>query len=721
MRLDQSAQWQQQPSGFGGPPVHGQPPMPPQPPRGRAWYNPLRWGWRRIALAFIALLMLIIAWLAVTAPLSKSLQPVAAPSLTLLSAEGEPIARRGADIRAPVRIADLPKHVPGAFIAIEDRRFNSHLGISPRGIARAAWRNLGAGGVTEGGSTITQQLAKISFLSSERTMARKGQEMLIAFWLEAWLDKEQILERYLSNVYLGDNVYGLRAAAHHYFSVPPEKLNVAQAAMLAGMVKAPSRLAPTKNYKLARERGRLVIAAMIQEGIITNAEARKLKPARLKVEKQGASVPTGTYFADWVLPAARARGNEEEAYGAQTVQTTLESRLQKMALATVRKSGLGSAQVALVAMRPDGRVVAMVGGKDYARSPFNRATQARRQPGSAFKLFVWLAALRSGMDPDDQIADRPLRIGDWQPKNYENRYRGTLSLRDALAVSSNVASVRLAQRVGTENVIRTARDLGVTSPLNANPSLALGTSGITLLELTSAYAAVAAGAYPVRPVGLEDEQQSWWQSIWKRGVAAAGTSGDPNFDEMRDMLGAVVQQGTGRAAALSVPAYGKTGTTQDSRDAVFVGFAEDLVVGVWIGNDDNSPLPGGMAGGGMPARIWRDFTAQAVGTRPAQPTAPPISAPVVQASEGNASVTLPVEGMDIGVSVDQNGFTVSAQPSEPAPQPAPRDPSLPQEDFPDATLPTVPPPAGRDREAPRDRDRERPRDDAGRGPGGTGA
>jgi penicillin-binding protein 1A len=273
--------------------------------------------------------------------------------------------------------------------------------------------------------------------------------------------------------------------------VPPEKLSVAQAAMLAGMVKAPSRLAPTKNYKGARERGRLVIAAMIDQGMISNAEARKLKPAKLKVEPKGANVPTGTYFADWVLPTARAREDDEEAYGAQTVQTTLESRLQKTALATIRKAGLGSAQVALVAMRPDGRVVAMVGGKDYARSPFNRATQARRQPGSAFKLFVWLAALRAGMDPDDQIADRPLRIGSWQPKNYENRYRGTLTLRDALAVSSNVASVRLSQRVGMENVIRTARDLGVTSPLNTNPSLALGTSGITLLELTSAYAAVA--------------------------------------------------------------------------------------------------------------------------------------------------------------------------------------------------------------------------------------
>ncbi|HEY0028695.1 MAG TPA: transglycosylase domain-containing protein [Allosphingosinicella sp.] len=719
--MDQIAQWQQQPSGSGGsnafpPPPHGQPPHG-KPPRSRAWYNPLRWGWRRIALAFIALLMLLIAWLAITAPLSKSLQPVAAPSLTLLSADGVPIARRGADIRAPIVLAKLPAHVPNAFIAIEDKRFRSHLGVSARGIARAAWRNVGAGGVKEGGSTITQQLAKISFLSNERTMTRKGQEVLIAFWLEAWLDKEQILERYLSNVYLGDNVYGLRAASHHYFSVPPEKLNVAQAAMLAGMVKAPSRLAPTKNYKQARERGRLVIAAMIDQGFITNAQARALKPAKLKVEAQGANVPTGTYFADWVLPAARARGDVEEAYGAQTVQTTLDSRIQKMALQTVRKAGLGSAQVALVAMRPDGKIVAMVGGKDYARSPFNRATQARRQPGSAFKLFVWLAALRSGMDPDDQVADRPLRVGNWQPKNYANKYRGTLSLKDALALSSNVASVRLSQKVGMENVIRTARDLGVTSPLNANPSLALGTSGVTLLELTSAYAAVAAGAYPIRPVGLEDEERPWYQRMWDKGVA--GASSDPNFDEMKEMLGAVVQQGTGRAAALSVPAYGKTGTTQDSRDAVFVGFTDDLVVGVWIGNDDNSPLPGGMAGGGMPAKIWRDFTAQAVGSRAAAPTAPPIAAPVqVQATDANASVTLPVEGLDVGVSVDANGFTISAEPTDPGARRAPEDEPVPEDELPDVILPDGPPTGGRDRDTVRERDRERARDDAGRGTGG---
>jgi len=687
MRLDQTAQWQPTPAQYQAP---GGPPQtpPPGPPR-RAWYNPLRWGWKRLVLAVLALFMLIVAWLAITAPLSKSLQPIAAPSLTLVSAEGDPIARRGADIREPVKIADLPKHVPAAFISIEDRGFRDHMGISIRGITRAAWRNLTAGGVREGGSTITQQLAKISFLTPDRTAGRKAQEVLIAFWLESWLSKDEILERYLSNVYLGDNTYGLRAASHHYFSVPPEKLSVTQAAMLAGMVKAPSRLAPTRNYKLARARGKIVIATMVRDGVLTQREANRLKPPRLKVEREKV-VPTGTYFADWVLPMARARG--EVGYGDQEVQTTLESRMQKLALQTVRRAGLGRAQVALVAMRPDGRIVAMVGGRDYARSPFNRATQARRQPGSAFKLFVYLAALRSGMTPDTPIADTPLRIGDWQPRNYGDQYRGTLTLRDALALSSNVAAVRVSERVGRRNVIRAARDLGVRSPLNDNPSLALGTSGTTLLELTSAYAAVAAGAYPVQPKGLEDEEKPWWQRMWNQ---ATGTSSDPAFDELREMLGAVVDQGTGRGAALAVPAFGKTGTTQDSRDALFVGFTQDLVVGVWVGNDDNSPLAGQMAGGGLPARIWRDFMTQAVGTAPAKALAPPLQAPV--STEGlNGSITLPIEGTgyEVGVQVDENGVVVSAQPGEEAPA------DLPEDERPIPTIIAPPAPPAPDDEPP---------------------
>src|SRR3954471_14122941 len=652
MRVDQTAQWQPAPGDFPSGPGPGGPAQPPREPP-PSWRRRLFAGLRfkHIFFGTLALFMLIVAWLAITAPLSKSLQPIAAPSLTLISAEGDPIARRGADIRAPVVLARLPKHVPAAFVSIEDRGFYSHMGISLRGIARAAWRNVGAGGVREGGSTLTQQLAKTSFLSSERTMGRKAQEVLISFWLEAWLTKEEILERYLSNVYFGDNVYGLRAAAHHYFSVEPEQLSVAQAAMLAGMVRAPSRLAPTHNLQLARNRAKVVIGAMVRDGALTARQARALKPASLRVERQRA-VPTGTYFADWVLPAARARVEQEgdDAYGQQTVPTTLESRLQKAALQSIRNAGLGKAQVALVAMRPDGKVVAMVGGKDYSRSPFNRATQARRQPGSTFKLFVYLAAMRAGMSPDDPIEDKPLKIGDWQPKNSGGRYRGTLTLRQAFALSSNVAAVRLSEQVGRANVIRAAHDLGVTSPLADNPSLPLGTSGVTLLEMTSAYAAVPARAYPVPPHGLGDPEKPWWQRMWSNYTG--GQTRDGSFDEMKDLLSAVVQQGTGRGAALQVPTYGKTGTSQDNRDAIFIGFAGDLVVGVWVGNDDNSPL-GQVAGGGLPARIWRDFTAAAVGASPAQVAAPPPVEEPVEAT-GNLSFDVPLgnSGFQLGIDVN---------------------------------------------------------------------
>jgi penicillin-binding protein 1A len=699
MRVDQSAQWQQMPGDYSGPSGPGMPPPPggPVPPQRPWWRRRLATvRLRHVLLAVLAVFMLIIAWLAITAPLSKSLQPIAAPSLTLLSAEGDPIARRGADIREPVQVAKLPKYVPAAFVSIEDRGFYGHWGISIRGIGRALWRNVRGGGVREGGSTITQQLAKTSFLSPQRTVGRKLQEVLIAFWLEAWLSKQQILERYLSNVYFGDNVYGLRAAAEHYFSVPPERLSVAQAAMLAGMVKAPTRLAPTAHLRLARARAAVVIGAMVRDHVITAAQARAMKPASVNVEDDDEEVPTGTYFADWVLPSARSQ-DESEAYGAREVQTTLESKLQKLALQTVRTAPLGKAQVALVAMRPDGRVVAMIGGKDYSRSPFNRATQARRQPGSTFKLFVYLAAMRSGMHPDDTIEDAPLKIGKWQPKNYGDQYRGSLSLRDAFAFSSNVAAVRLSEKIGRANVIKAARDLGVTSPLNDNPSLPLGTSGITLLEMTQAYAAVAAGSYPVRAHGLDDPDKPWWQRMWH---TYAGTTSDSAFGEMKDLLSAVVQKGTGRAAALQTPVFGKTGTSQDYRDALFIGFTQDLVVGIWVGNDDNSPL-GKVAGGGLPAQIFRTFVSGATGAAPANVPPPTVEeAPPIDEGDANFAIPIGDSGYDAGVRVNGDGVRVDVQPSPDG------GPDRGPPDRHDPPLVNVPPPpqGGRDRPPPPDDD-----------------
>ncbi|WP_448658978.1 transglycosylase domain-containing protein [Sphingomonas sp. CJ99] len=568
-----------------------------------------RWvTWRNLSRAAglgLFLVVLAIGWLAFTAPLSKSLEPPVPPSITLLSAEGTPIARSGARIEDPVDAAALPEHVVNAFLAIEDRRFRSHWGVDPRGILRAVIHNSFSDGRSQGASTITQQLAKNAFLNSDRTFTRKAREVLIAFWLEAWLTKDDILSRYLSNVYFGDNVYGLRAAARHYFSRSPERLTTAQAAMLAGLVKAPSRLAPTSNLAGARERQSVVVGAMVDAGFLTQAEGDAVQPARLRVERSD-TLPTGTYFSDWVLPEARDRAGGVE--NGVEIKTTLETRIQRAAEGAVRSARLTKAQVAIVAMRPDGRVVAMVGGKDYRANQFNRATAANRQPGSTFKLFVYLAALRSGMRPDDRVEDTPLTIAGWSPKNDGGRYRGSMSLEGAFAWSSNVAAARLTNEVGPRAVIRAARDLGVTTPIPAEATIALGTPSVSLLELTAAYAAIAAGEYPVKPRGLAETGEAGWLDRLTGGRRSIGSR---ELEDMRQLLRAVVDKGSGSAARLPVPVYGKTGTTQDNRDGWFIGYAEGLIVGVWLGNDDNSPNPG-LSGGGLPARLWADVMRRAV-------------------------------------------------------------------------------------------------------------
>ncbi|HEX7822908.1 MAG TPA: PBP1A family penicillin-binding protein [Sphingobium sp.] len=590
------------------PPADGAFPLAPNAPQPVVHFRP---RWRKyghtaawIVAGLLAILMLSAIWLAITAPLSRSLQPNVPPSITLETADGQFITRKGANVGEPVKIADLPTHVPQAFIAIEDRRFYSHWGIDPRGIARAMWSNLRAGGVRQGGSTITQQLAKGAFLTADRTAGRKIREVMIAFWLEAWLTKDQILERYLSNVYFGDNVYGLRAAARHYFNRPPESLTVSQAAILAAVLKAPSRLAPTQNLAGARARAALVTQAMVKAGFLTAAERAALKPARLTIAPVAEST-SGTYFSDWVLPEARDRAGS--VYGVQTIATTLDSNIQRIVARAARRAPLGGAQVAIVVMRPDGTVLAMVGGKDYQQSAFNRATQARRQPGSTFKLFVYLAAIRAGMTPDDLVDDSPITEGEYRPSNHDGRYRGKITLRQAFAASSNVAAVRLAQKVGIKAVIRAARDLGITSPLPENYSIALGSSGVSLIELTQAYAAVAGDRYPVLAHGLPEKEQSWFTSLLDRQSSFS----DDQLAMLRDLLASATRGGTGHRAALHTATFGKTGTTQDNRDALFVGYAGGLVTAVWVGNDDNSPLPG-VSGGGMPARIWRDIMVTAV-------------------------------------------------------------------------------------------------------------
>jgi penicillin-binding protein 1A len=587
----------------------------------RAW---LRWaGWRRrwkilaglgIVAGLFALLVVALAW---SLPLSRSLDPLPNPAIVLVSADGKPFARRGAYKEAPVTASALPAHVTQAFISVEDRRFYKHFGIDLQGIARATVTNVRARRVVQGGSTITQQLAKTSFLKPDRSLRRKAQEALIALSLELRLTKDEILSRYLSSIYFGDAVYGLSAASKHYFNKLPEKLTVGEAALLAGLVKAPSSLNPVDHPAAARRRARVVLAAMVDTGAITPAQARAGRTVRIRNTR--ATLPVGGYFADWVAP--EVKDAFEARYGEVQVETTLDSRLQRRAERVIRRAltGPGAAQgvtqAALVAIRPDGSVVAMVGGADYRKSQFNRVAQARRQPGSAFKLFVYLAALRDGARPDMLVDDTPLTLADWSPKNFGGVYRGPITLKEAFAQSSNVAAVRVAQTAGRGEVIRAARDLGVTSPLTNDPALALGASETTLLELTSAYASVATGRAPLKATGIPGPV----------GPPLDASKLSPR-DRARllELLRAAVDEGTGRAARLPTAVYGKTGTTQDHRDAVFVGFAGDLIVGVWMGNDDRSPMKG-VTGGGLPAQTWRDFMAGAL--RAGEITAPPLPPP----------------------------------------------------------------------------------------------
>lgn len=576
--------------------------------------------WLRLSAALAVGLVLAYAVYALaTLPVNGGLtvEPTAS-ALVMRAADGQAFATRGVIKGAKLSPKEVPPVLAKAIVAIEDRRFYEHHGIDLRGLARAALRNAAAGGTREGGSTLTQQLVRMSYLSQDRTLKRKVQEAVLALWLESQLPKDEILTRYLNAAYFGAGVYGADAAAQRYFGKPAKDLTLSEAAMLAGLVRAPSQLAPHRNLDGARGRAAQVLDAMVETGAITTAEAEAAKraPATVRVPTE---TPVGTnYFVDSVAESVRALIGTGPADA--TVRTTLDLTLQNIAESVIARrldqdgERRKVSQAALVAMSTDGAILAMVGGRDYADSQFNRVTQAKRQPGSLFKLFVYLTAMRQGYRPDSTMMDRPTQIGEWEPENYGGRYRGAVSLRTAFAHSINTVAVQLAEAVGMPAVIETARGLGVTSDLPNLPSLALGSAETTLLEMTRAYAAVAAGAESIEPYSVR-QILAREQPLYTRPQTAPTPARDQAArTAMLDLLSAVVREGTGKNARVSVPAGGKTGTTQDSRDAWFIGFAGDLVVGVWLGNDDNAPMAG-VTGGDMPALIWRDVVTQALAAR----------------------------------------------------------------------------------------------------------
>ncbi len=587
-------------------------PRAPRPRRGLV-RGLLKWGavlsiWGMLAAGAV------VAWYAYTLPEIEGIPALERrPAVTLLAADGTPVMRFGEAMARPVAVSELPPHVPQAFIATEDTRFYSHPGIDPIGLGRATLVNLRHGRIVQGGSTITQQLAKNLFFGPERTLERKVQEVLMALWLERRFAKDHILALYLNRVYFGAGNFGIEAAAQSYFGKSARALSLNEAAMLAGLLKAPSRYAPTRNPDRAAERAAVVLDRMASAGFITQAQARvvKLNPARLG--RQQARV--GRYFADWALE--QARGYVGAGKGDLVVRTTLDVRLQRAAEAATAAVMDGPAraravgQAAVVVMSPDGAVRAMVGGADYGQSQFNRATQALRQPGSAFKPVVFLAGLDAGLVPGRVLDDAPVRLGDFTPRNYDGLYHGRVTMLDALARSLNSVAVRVLEQAGIDRAITWARRLGITAPLRREGGLALGASEVTLVELTAAYAVFANGGDGVFAHAVTEILDDAGTVLYRREGSGPGRRVPPALvRDMNQMMEAVMTRGTGQAAGIGVPTGGKTGTTQDHRDAWFVGYSADYVAGVWMGNDDGRPTRG-VTGGGLPAQLWREVMAEA--------------------------------------------------------------------------------------------------------------
>jgi penicillin-binding protein 1A len=554
----------------------------------------------------------VIGYFALTLPDTSELtRAERRPSVTVLAADGSLLTTFGDLFGQPLTLKEMSPYLPKAVVATEDRRFYSHFGVDPIGLARAVFANIAAGHIVQGGSTITQQLAKNLFLTPARSLSRKIQETLLALWLEHRFTKNQILEIYLNRVYLGAGTYGVDAAAHRYFNKSARQTSLYESAAIAGLLKAPTRFNPTRDREKAAARTAQVLAKMVEAGFVSSSQATAALSAGGSLAAVPVTRPGARYFADWVaeqLGDFADTGNRD-----LTVVTTLDPRMQAQAEACIadvlgREGGrMAVRQGALVAMAPNGAVRAMVGGRDYTQSQFNRATQAQRQPGSAFKPFVYLAGLEAGMRPSDEFVDAPIRVGTWQPRDYIGRYQGEMTFAEGLAQSVNTIAVQVAQRTGPRNIVAVAHRLGIASELTPEMSLALGTNEVNLLELVSAFGPFANGGNGVWAHGIAEIRDSAGKVLFRRNGSGLGQVVSPEFvAAMNDMLSAVIGHGTGRSAALPRPAAGKTGTTQDYRDAWFVGYTADLVAGVWLGNDDNSPM-NKVTGGSLPAQTWRRF------------------------------------------------------------------------------------------------------------------
>ncbi|MBO6541709.1 MAG: PBP1A family penicillin-binding protein [Alphaproteobacteria bacterium] len=637
------------------------------PPDGTEAPRPrMRWGWRIIGFfSYIFVIAFGILALDTLPKLDRQLLGPLGPdalAITVLDREGDEIANRGGRYAAIVPLDEMPPYLVQAVLATEDQRFYDHFGFDLLGIGRAVVANFRAGSIVQGGSSITQQLAKNLYLGSERTFWRKAQEALITFWLEHEYSKEDILTLYMNRIYLGAGAYGMEAAAQFYFDKSARDVTLAEAALLAGLIKAPSRYAPTNDLLRAQRRGELVLRRLVDANVLTEGQvfAARATPATIveRTPREGSQ-----YFVDWIaseidilLPGISGQlivettlDPVQQAAGEIAIGDAISKRANTLASVEVNDPALPAeppVQGALVAMDTDGAIRAMVGGRNYLESQFNRATQAERQPGSAFKPFVYLAALEQGFRPESRLSDAPVYVDGWSPENL-GRFRGSVSLLDAMKYSINTVAVRLSEQIGRDKVIEAAERLGIRSPLASHASIALGTEEVTLVDLTSSYAVFANGGFRARPYGIKriltplGEVLYEQQSLSTR-IVAPGAARSMNY-----LLYQVILTGTGSRANIGGrQAAGKTGTSQEGRDAWFVGYTADQVAGVWFGHDDASPMANAQ-GGGISAETWANFMKTVHKGRPltdlAGGKAAPVRRPTSQTQQPAASEPSPAQ------------------------------------------------------------------------------
>ncbi len=553
-----------------------------------------------------------VTWSLLNLPETESIKISRQPSITFLDKDGRIIASYGDIYGKSIKYSSLPENLINAVIVTEDKRFFNHYGVDIKGVLRAIYVNLKERRIVQGGSTITQQLAKNLFLTPERSFTRKLHELILSLWLELRFSKKQILSIYLNRVYLGSGTYGVQAASEKYFNKKVEDLNLYESAVIASLLKAPSRYNPIANKKLSQERASLVLENMAKSEMISKAKVKEAKYNNKRYTKFTTPPKSTRYFIDWLLPRVKAYVGEinEDLI----VRTTLDVKLQKIAedsLNKVTENFPSADQSALVSLNLDGGVISMIGGRDYGDSQFNRVTQAKRQPGSAFKLFVYLAGLENGFAPDDLVVDSKIDINGWSPKNYKDKYIGEVSVKDAFSNSINTVAVKISEDIGREKVIKMAKLMGITSPILNSPSLALGTSEVNLLELTAAYDVLANNGNGVFVHGIRSIENTEGKNLFTRKIQGPGKIlNSYTVKTMTEMMEQTIINGTGKKAKINRPAAGKTGTSQSLRDAWFVGFTSNIVVGVWFGNDDDSPMEK-ITGGTAPAILWGEFMKKA--------------------------------------------------------------------------------------------------------------